>query len=181
MRNLIIVYTLFFFILSCGTNKSEFKKKIDFDVFEIEVPKTWEKLNIQGMDSYVGGIKTKNGDSVYFDYGKDTYKMDNVLKVNNIKEFKELDSIGFDVEELIFSKHPNIDQNQGTFHDEYYFYDTVDNYNVKFSIPKKPGMGITAVLFDNLPNNNTLYIYARNINKVEQDKLIEAYNTIKIK
>ena|SRR5690554_439905 len=184
MRNLIYLIITTTILFSCSESKTQGEqslKNIDFEVFSIKVPVDWMKLDIKGMDSYVGGIETVEKDTVLFDYGKNTYIMDNTIKVNDIKEYKELDSIGFEMSDLIFSRHPFIDQNQGTFHNEYYYYEKVGNYKPKISVPKISGKGLTAILFDSLPNGNMLYLYAKNLNKKEQEILLESFKTIKIK
>ena len=42
---------------------------IDFNSFTLRTPKGWKKVILQGTDSYYGGIKTNNNDTVYFDLG----------------------------------------------------------------------------------------------------------------
>ncbi len=169
------------FIVLIGCDNDQQKKVIDFNNFEITVPSTWRKLDIKGVDSYVGGFSTKSGDSILFDYGKRTYKMDLVFKVNDSKEYKKLDSVGFEVDDLIFSKYPNIDQNQGTFHNEYYMYDSINNYQAKISAPKRIGNGITGIYFEGLPKGNSLYLYGNNLSDDEHKELIKSFETIKIK
>ena len=102
MRNLIYLIITTTILFSCSESKTQGEqslKNIDFEVFSIKVPVDWIKLDIKGMDSYVGGIETVEKDTVLFDYGKNTYIMDNTIKVNDIKEYKELDSIGFEISE----------------------------------------------------------------------------------
>jgi len=173
-------YFLLSVLLTIGCT-SENYKVLDFNTFEITVPEDWSKIDVKGIDSYIGGFATKSGDSIYFDYGKHGYKMDIVLKVNDLKEYKKLDSIGFNVEDLIFSKHPGIDQNQGTFHREYYMYDSIGKYQAKISVPKKDNFGVTGIFFESLPDDNNLYIYGSNLKQSEQKLLLESFKTIKIK
>ncbi|RZS93146.1 hypothetical protein [Aquimarina brevivitae] len=169
------------FIILTGCNNSQQNKVIDFNSFEITVPRTWNKLDVKGIDSYVGGFSTNSGDSIFFDYGNHTFKMDLVLKVNDLKEYKKLDSIGFEVNDLIFSKYPNIDQNQGTFHNEYYMYDSIDNYQAKISAPKIIGNGTTGIYFEGLPKGKNLYVYGNNLTDNEHRELLKSFKTIKIK
>ena len=53
-------------MISCESSES---KILDFNSFEIEVPKDWKKLKLKGIDSYVGGIITKSNDTLIFDLG----------------------------------------------------------------------------------------------------------------
>ena len=174
-------YFLLSFIVFMGCNDSQQNKVIDFNNFEITIPNTWNKIDIKGIDSYVGGFSTKSGDSILFEYGKHTYQMDVVFKINDLKEYEKLDSIGFDMADLIFSKYPNIDQNQGTFHKEYYMYDSIDNYKAKISLPKKFGCGTTGIYFEGLSKGNSLYVYGNNLTDAEQNELLKSFKTINIK
>jgi hypothetical protein len=40
----------------------------NFKVFDLALPNNWEKFDLDGIDSYVGGI-TNETDTLYFDYG----------------------------------------------------------------------------------------------------------------
>ena len=61
---------LFFIIavltLSCSTADYE---SLDFSKFKITVPDNWQKYEMKGIDSYVGGIVTDKGDTLVFDLG----------------------------------------------------------------------------------------------------------------
>jgi hypothetical protein len=179
MNGTFIVILIFLTILNCNNN-GETSKKIDFNLFEITVPNTWNKIDLQGIDSYVGGFTTESGDTISFDYGKYTYDMDEALKVNDIKEFELLDSIGFDTDELHFSEQPNIDENQGTFHNEYYKYDTINNFRVKISIPKYKMSGTTGIFFREVTKGNDLFIHGTDLSDKEQKELLKSFETIKI-
>ncbi|MEM8765752.1 MAG: hypothetical protein AAGD88_18195 [Bacteroidota bacterium] len=146
----------------------------------MDVPENWIELELKSHDSYVGGIRTSAGDTIFFDYGKDTYPMDYAIKVNDIKEYQKLDSIGFEMDRLIFSKYPHIDQNQGTFHKEYYYYDSIGSYVPKIRVPKKAGNGSTAIYFDSLQNGKSLYLSGINLGEDEQRMLLKSFSTIKI-
>ncbi len=67
---------------------------------------------------------------------------------------------------MFFSKYPKVDQNQGVFHNEYYMYDSIDNYQVKISLPKRISEGVTGIYFDSLSDGNSLYIYGNNLETI---------------
>ncbi|WP_430408589.1 hypothetical protein [Kordia sp.] len=172
---------LVLFILLCCKDQNK-NKKVDYRFFSIEIPNDWRKIELIGIDSHVGGIVTNKNDSITFDYGRDTPDNNEVLGVSHINEKDKLDSLGFPVSEIFFSKYPKIDMNQGTFHNEYYYYDNIDNREVKIGVPKKIGAGITSIFFDSLTNrNDNLYLYGRDLDTLEQFKLLKAFRTIKIK
>lgn len=51
-------------------------KEIDFEKFSLTVPNNWDPFQVQGIDSYVGGI-TNGRDSLTFDYGWYSYGLSN--------------------------------------------------------------------------------------------------------
>ncbi|XZF12481.1 hypothetical protein ACTHGU_11870 [Chitinophagaceae bacterium MMS25-I14] len=50
---------------------------LDFGYFTINTPGSWEGVKEQGLDSYVGGIAADYGDTLYFDLGMYSNKLDN--------------------------------------------------------------------------------------------------------
>ncbi len=63
-------------LLSCHTvKKQDSLHLLDFEAFTIDVPASWEKLTLRGMDSYIGGIKIDATDSVSFDLGMYSFSL----------------------------------------------------------------------------------------------------------
>ncbi len=181
-RNLIRITFLSIFVfvfLNCNKDK---KKVIDFGVYEIKVPKTWKKFEAPGIDSRVYGIITHKGDSVYNSYGINSRKFDDQVQVFSYEQIAKYDSLGLDTTYLVYSKEPKLDENQGTFLNEYYYYDTISNFRAKFRIPKKTGEGFIGISIDSLNNKgDRLVIFAEDVDNESQTKLIEAFKTIKIR
>lgn len=177
--NLILRALLFIFFLSSCEDKKN--KTIIFDVFEITVPTDWEKINLSGIDSYTGGIVLSTKDTLFFDYGSSAPLINDVIVVEDIKNYSKMKKEGFYVENFTFSKTPNLDQNQGVFHKEYYIYDTIDNLISKIKIPKKIGDGVIAISFDSITKKrDRLYLYSKNLDTLKQFELLKAFKTIKI-
>jgi hypothetical protein len=164
-------------VISCDSKSN---KTLSFAEFDITVPYNWNKIKLIGIDSEVGGFTTGLKDTIAFSYGKNVYSMKEVLKVNDVKEKRAFDSIGIRTDDMFFSKYPKVDQNQGVFHNEYYMYDSIDNYQVKISLPKRISEGVTGIYFDSLSDGNSLYIYGNNLETIEHQKLIESFKTMKI-
>jgi len=179
MKNLkfiicLIVTTTF---ISCYNEKN---KKIDMGLYTIDVPYDWKKINVQGIDSDVTAILTPSGDTIISDYGKYSQKFEETNKVFSKKQILKYEAMKMDTKDLFWSTTPEIDQAQGTFLNEYYMYENIDNYNVKFRISKKNNKGITGISVDSLfKTNNRLTIYSKNLNKLEKDILINSFYTIK--
>lgn len=62
-------------LLISGCRNHTEKKLLDFNSFSIEVPYDWTKFELQGIDSFIGGI-TNGTDTLIFDYGKYSYSFE---------------------------------------------------------------------------------------------------------
>ncbi len=78
MRHFIKIIIISFLALcnNCTDNKREQNKTkttsiqiLDFDAFQIKAPTNWYKIELKGIDSYVGGI-SDGIDTLVFDYGR---------------------------------------------------------------------------------------------------------------
>ena len=66
----IIPGLLFFLIIGCTDDKPKADNQtLDFGSFSIVTPNGWTKIKAQGADSYVGRIAIDNTDTVGFDLG----------------------------------------------------------------------------------------------------------------
>ena len=61
---------LILLILSLTALTQQETKTLDFGAFTIEVPASWKKVKVQGIDSYVGQIKIDDRDVIGFDLGR---------------------------------------------------------------------------------------------------------------
>lgn len=66
INKVIIILTIGF--VSCGQNKTQNWKSLDFGSFKLTTPNTWKIVKFKGIDSYVGGL-TNGKDTLFFDYG----------------------------------------------------------------------------------------------------------------
>lgn len=155
-------------------------KKINLINFTIDIPEQWNQVILKGIDSKIDGVVTKSKDTIFFDFGNYSSSINNVVNVVDIKNQKKLDSLGFPIDEMFFSKTPSIDKNQGVFHKEYYYYSKIDNRVAKIQIPKKIGTGITKIFFDSIDNTgNKLSISGVNLDTTCQYQLEKAFKTIR--
>src|SRR5438874_3017575 len=61
---------LFLILLGCSDNTSKAGvKTLDFGFFTMETPISWTKINLQGIDSYIGAIIIDRADTLQFDLG----------------------------------------------------------------------------------------------------------------
>ncbi len=65
-----IIVLLLFLIAGCKTSETKNDyRNLDFNYFTIESPRSWTKIKLRGIDSYVGKIAIDNSDTLYFDLG----------------------------------------------------------------------------------------------------------------
>tara|TARA_A100000171_G_scaffold35057_1_gene33554 strand:+ start:253 stop:810 length:558 start_codon:yes stop_codon:yes gene_type:complete len=174
-RNLLLVISLAVSLFAC--EKREYRV-IDFGDFEMEVPKEWRKISLMGVDSYVGGIITSEGDTLTFDLGWYSYDPqieDWTLEVN----WSYFESFQNGGEEKIIP-------NDSTFIREFkprhiYQYDSIDCFKVKFVTPLDTLGDLSGVFVDSIDYGSEvtkLGFYGSNLSDKTQIEFIAALKTI---
>ena len=179
MKNYRKLILILITIILFGCNESKLKT-INMGTYEITVPSKWNEIKLKEIDSDIRLILTDKGDSITSDFGMHSEKFEETNKVFSEKQILKYRAMKMDTKNLFWSNTPEIDQAQGTFLNEYYMYENIDNHNVKFRISKKDNKGITGISVDSLfKTNNRLTILAKNLNKSEKDLLVNSFYTIK--
>ncbi|MDH1881551.1 hypothetical protein ACTS91_16500 [Empedobacter falsenii] len=177
-------------VLSCDSKQQSNNYKIlNFKSFSIQTPNEWKKIELQGIDSYVGGLVTKNNDTITFDMGyysnnledKMPIIMDSVLWESTSVEMKE----NYEKEGFVMVKDFQKVDND-IYRTTNIIWDTIDGLKCKIKYPIIFGKGITGVYFDSISQNNynmnkKLRLSGENLNIEEQNELIKAIRTIKFK
>lgn len=185
-----ILIIISFACFSCQP-KSEFKK-IDFDNFEITIPENWNDIELQGIDSYIGGIVTTENDTLIFDigaYSPDVSKNDLPLvfdkksyRALNAKQKKLLKNTNHLIVETISGK---IDfKNYLTQKFEIV---KIDCFDAKVITTRNKGFGTTGVFIDSLKgggqnsNKTRFSFYGENLKEQTEREFLKAIRTIKLK
>lgn len=176
----IVFLTGVFIFISCKTEKI-YHKNADFKYFSMDIPLDWHFIKQKGIDSEVYYLITHKKDTILVEIGRYSILLDDIISVDNLKDYDMLESNNFSVREMFFSDTPEIDENQGVFHKEYYYYDTINNKVAKFRVPKKIGKGRTSIHFSNLQDDKTMTINAKNLDSMNQCELIKAFYSIVFK
>lgn len=185
-----VVYLIVFalLIISC-TSKSKLKT-IDFESFEITVPENWNKFEIKGTDSYVGGIITDQKDTLIFDIGRysgDVTKHDIPL-VFDKKMYSELSQRQKEL--LKKAKHLIVDTISGNIDFKKYLrqkfsIQQIDCFSAKLIIPINKEFGTTGIYIDSLEgkdfNKTKMSFYGENLKAKTEKDFIIALKTIKLK
>lgn len=174
-----VIFIVLLILCSCK-QKKDFKQ-IDFHEYTIDIPNDWQVVNAIGIDSQTDILITSRGDSIYFDFGKYSKNFNETNKVFNLEQILKYDSLGMDIKELFYSDTPEVDQMQGTFLQEYYYYDTINGEKAKIKVPKQfKDKGEIGICFHNI-GENSLTVLAENLTVEEQMLLLKVFKSIKFK
>jgi hypothetical protein len=152
---ILLLFLLVFLLISCSNSI----KTLNFKTFTIEVPKSWNPVRENGIDSQVGRIAIDDQDTLSFDLGRYS---------NNLSEeySKDYDQPG--VEKLL--KNSTI-------------YEIIDNKKAKIVTPKKPGLGTTGIYFDSPwsagASADRFQLNGQNLKPINEKLLLKALRTIK--
>ncbi|MEL7122585.1 MAG: hypothetical protein AAFO07_24275 [Bacteroidota bacterium] len=176
-------------ILSC--EKSDYKT-IDYEAFEITVPRSWTEYEIKGIDSYVNGLITDKNDTLIFDLG--WYSPD-LTKNPEVLVFEQSEYAGFsdkqkkqleNVKHLVVEDFLNAEYNVKDYLKYEYELDSIDCFQTKFIRPKNKGFGASGIYIDSLkgggPNSNKtrLSFYGNNLSDSTQTEFFKALRSIKL-
>jgi hypothetical protein len=174
----ILIISSLLLLFSCKTRKSVSETNLlDFKSFTIETPPSWKKIDVKGVDSYVGGIQIDSLQSAAFDLGFYSNDLSEFVKVN-------LHDTSYAFIETSDSPPLMVDSN---FMEKIkkckVVWDTIDGYKAKLVIPISSGFGVTGVYIDSLwklgSQNVKFQLSGNNLTPANEKKLIKAINTLR--
>ena len=183
-NKLLLIITLLIF--SCSTTEY---KTIDFDQFQIAVPGDWNKYELKGIDSYVGGIITDTNDTLTFDLGR--YSGDISEDLPMVYESESLTDLTKKERELLpDTKHLIIedwseatDVNLREYLKYKWDHDTVGGFPAKIITPTNKGFGASGIYIDSLRGYNQSKVkfnfYGFYLPEKTQAEFLQALKTIK--
>lgn len=169
---------------------SDGTKLLDYKYFTIRVPQSWKRVDVKGIDSFVGRIEIDSKTHFGFDMGMycDTLGEGRLTSYYNIEEgnLYTPDSsvkqnlndptVWKSVGEATEANIEKLRRNQVTWA-------TIDHYNAKIVTPKKTGVGITGIYIDSLWKSgdgvDAFGLSAENLNLYQQQQLLKAIKTLK--
>lgn len=186
MKNLFPI--IFLSLIACN-NSNDINSKLknsknhilDFNAFTIETPETWKKVEEKGIDSYVGGIVIDEKDTLFFDLGWYSNKLNEdpprIIERYMLEKVKIEDSTDL----IIVENIRKIDFDK--YRKQNIIWDTIDNYNAKIVFPIRPGIGMTGVYIDSLWGSeyavDKFNLYGSNLKPENEKVLLKAIRTIK--
>ncbi|WP_133163377.1 hypothetical protein [Siphonobacter curvatus] len=133
------------------------------------------------MDSAAGNIITSKNDTIRIDYGRYSDPFEEVIPVISLAMARELDSLGIEyVPGAVVSIRPQIDQDQGLYLKEYYYYEDIDDKRAKIGIPKNSGQGRMSIHFYKVDSfGNKLSMSVSNIDSDIQIEILNMFKSIR--
>jgi len=167
-------------LITCTKNTI---KKSDFGHFSALVPSNWQEVNLKSIDSDVLGLVTDKNDTLMIDYGKFSDPFNDVVEVRSLERKAEYDSVKFRYpSSMVFSENAEIDQAQGLYLKEYFYYENIDGKKAKLGFSKIIKKGRCMLHIPNTDNKgNKLSIYVSNVDEATQQKVCEFFKSITIK
>lgn len=185
MRKLLLV--LFVVSLSCERSDT---KVIDFDTFDMTVPDTWKKLNLQGLDSYVGGIMTETNDTLIFDlgfYSGDVSENDLPMVYDSIRlsELTKFERVLLPTTNHLIVDSLTLDIDYKRYRKYKVSFDTIDCFRAKIITPVNKRFGASGIYIDELKksefDNVRFSFYGFNLRDSVQQKFLEALKSLNFK
>jgi hypothetical protein len=180
----IIPGLLLLFIISCAVSKNKSDKQtLDFGSFVIETPKGWIKINAHGADSYVGRIAIDNTDTLDFDLGWYSNKLDeHDPTILDSSMIGAIDTSKAYSKEIIFVKDVRkVDPDK--YKKNNVSWDTIDGRKAKIVFPRQSGIGTTGIYIDSLwpsgSNIDKFNLYGDNLKTSNEKLFLQALRTLK--
>ena len=178
------IFFIYFFILSFYSVQINKNKEIDFGVFKMTVPNNWKYIKGKGIDSFVGRFIIAKKDTVTFDYG---------IYSNNLEEVLDFEITGDSIfsiksENNNFIKREFYAKRDSVIIENLYKSETsfvfIGNLNAKIVKPKKSGIGLIGVYFENTTskkNGVKFQISGYNLSPKNQKSFLKVIKTLKFK
>jgi hypothetical protein len=171
---------LTFFALSLSTcaTKKNLSQTLDFGSFRIEAPKSWKKLDVQGVDSYVGRIALETTDTLEFDLGRysDNLVEFDSMKVNGKTFFYSTSDTAYEPEIVDSTRLNKVKKSSVTWQ-------VINGRKAKVLQPIQSGIGITGIYIDSLwsigSDKIEFNLYGVNLKPQNEKATLLAFRTLR--
>ncbi|MBP8115357.1 MAG: hypothetical protein KAY50_08370 [Chitinophagaceae bacterium] len=180
----IISGLLLLLFIGCADNKPKADNQtLDFGSFSIVTPNGWTKIEAQGVDSYVGRIAIDNTDTLHFDLGWYSNKLnEGEPTILDSSMITSIDTSMIDTNDVIFVKNRmRVDPDK--YKKNNVSWDTIDGRKAKIIFPIKSGIGTTGIYIDSLWQSGSdvdrFNLYGDNLKPENEKLLLQALRTLK--
>ena len=180
----IILGLLLLLIIGCADSKPKADKQtLDFGSFSIVTPSGWTKIDAQGIDSYVGQIAIDKTDTLHFDLGWYSNKLNEYEPtILDSSMLASIDTTMIDTSEVIFvNNRMRVDPDK--YKKNNVSWDTIDGRKAKIVFPRQTGIGMTGIYIDSLWQSGSdvdrFNLYGNNLKPANEKLVLEALKTLK--
>ena len=179
LLRLMLFVSLCFLVESCSMDSCEIT---DFGFFTASLPASWQKIELKGLDSKVYNIITDKNDTLFIDFGRFSNPFNEVIEVRTLERKSEYDSVKFRYpSSMVFSEDAEMDQAQGLYLKEYFFYENIDGKKAKLGFPKVTKKGRCLLYISKADKSgNKLSIYVNNVDSNIQREVYKLFKSIRI-
>ena len=159
MKRYFLIYIILFFFIGCKKNNEQIKIE-NFENVIFKIPEDWKVLNLKNIDSKRKAYLSSDSDTIYVEYGLYNNPFDEKkIVVSDSLIYKKIKNVS--ESNVFFSEDQELDNSQGIFLDNYYYYDTINSYQAKIMLPKKKSKGQMGIYIKNIDKEgNSFSIYS---------------------
>ena len=165
------------------------EKEMDFGAFSMKTPENWTYIKQRGIDSFVGKIALDKNDTLRFDYGLYSSKLEEdlgfIITKDSVFTYEENEDKNDTVNRYVQKFYAKRDTLviEKLYKTEYSF-EVINNLNAKIVKPKKTGIGLTGVYFESTrPNGKGMrfQISGYNLSEENEKEFLKAIRSLKFK
>jgi hypothetical protein len=178
------IFTIVVCLFSCNSNdENTGTLRLDLGVFSLEVPKSWKYIHERGADSYVGRIAIDEVDTLSFDLGWYSNKLNDDEPVPMDSSFlRKLDPKYADTSMATsVNSVPLDDRDKHRINN--IRWDSIDHRLAKIVFPINPGRGTTGIYIDSLwvsgSDVDRFNFYGINLRPENEAAVLKAIKTLK--
>lgn len=181
------IVSLLFITLMLLNFSSE--KEMDFGAFSMQTPENWVYVKQRGIDSFVGKIGLDKNDTLRFDYGLYSSSLEEdlgfIITKDSVFTYEENENKNDTVNRYVQKFYAKRDTLviEKLYKTEYSF-EVISNLKAKIVKPKKAGIGLTGVFFENTRSDGKgmrFQISGYNLSEENQREFLKAIKTLKFK
>ena len=162
---------------------------MDFGAFTMKTPENWTYIKQRGIDSYVGKIALDKNDTLRFDYGLCSNRLEEdlgyIITKDSVFTYEENENKNDTVNRYMQKFYAKRDTLvlEKLYKTEYSF-EVINNLKAKIVKPKKSGIGLTGVYFESTRANGKgmrLQISGYNLSEANEKEFLKAIRSLKFK
>jgi hypothetical protein len=174
----------------CKPSVTDGTRLLDYGYFTIRVPQEWKRVDIKGIDSFVGEINIDSSKAISFDMGWFCDTLGEGLRtkyyqVESGNIYTPDNKVKQDLNDPTYWRYfAKADSNTiERLKRNTITWTTIDHYRAKMVKPKRAGLGITGVYIDSLwqwgDHPADFVLSGRDLTSKQQQQLITAIRTLK--